>query len=301
MTRLILILALYNAININLLSQNIKNNPHPPMATNLSSWGSFFRDPGPYRTAAGPWERHTGKCSTHKIKARLDEEDFRLYGSEWISYHNQSPHELHYSGFSWMKTSIKAMMNFATTPALGSAILWKYRSTNGSWSAVQRSRVNITKVTDAAGNNMPYVINGTMMRIDLPSTLKSKSSVKFFVAWNYKNSNRLTVGGRGGFRKIEDDGNCFVYHVPVVSTMCVYSDFQGWQNKQFTGRAEFALTLGTSDVEMDVPSTMWLRLRVNARITKRINRCSVAAIPKRNQKWRGYWDCYTGGGNTQRK
>ncbi|HMZ24771.1 MAG TPA: M1 family metallopeptidase, partial [Saprospiraceae bacterium] len=36
--------------------------------------------------------------------------------------------------------------------------------------------------------------------------------------------------------------------------MCVYSDFQGWQNHQFSGRAEFALTFGDFHVEMTVPS-----------------------------------------------
>ncbi|MCH5596510.1 hypothetical protein [Niabella ginsengisoli] len=36
--------------------------------------------------------------------------------------------------------------------------------------------------------------------------------------------------------------------------VCVYSDFQGWQNHQFTGRGEFALTFGNFDVEMTVPA-----------------------------------------------
>ena len=36
--------------------------------------------------------------------------------------------------------------------------------------------------------------------------------------------------------------------------MAVYSDFQGWNNKQFTGRGEFALTFGNYDVKLTVPS-----------------------------------------------
>ena len=35
--------------------------------------------------------------------------------------------------------------------------------------------------------------------------------------------------------------------------LCVYSDFEGWQNKQFTGRGEFALTFGDFEVEMTLP------------------------------------------------
>jgi hypothetical protein len=34
----------------------------------------------------------------------------------------------------------------------------------------------------------------------------------------------------------------------------VYSDFQGWQNHQFTGRAEFALAFGNYNVKMTVPA-----------------------------------------------
>ena len=36
--------------------------------------------------------------------------------------------------------------------------------------------------------------------------------------------------------------------------MCVYSDYQGWNNKQFTGRGEFALVFGNFDVSMKVPA-----------------------------------------------
>ncbi len=36
--------------------------------------------------------------------------------------------------------------------------------------------------------------------------------------------------------------------------VCVYSDFQGWQNHQFTGRGEFALTFGNYEVQITVPA-----------------------------------------------
>ncbi|HNB32112.1 MAG TPA: M1 family metallopeptidase [Saprospiraceae bacterium] len=257
MTRLILILVLYNAININLLSQNIKNNPSSSHGNKFEQLGIILPDPGPYRTAAGaPGEAYWQQKADYKIKARLDEEDFRLYGSEWISYHNQSPHELHYLWLQLDENQHKSDDEFRKANPSN----WDppfYENTVAQMDHDQQYKdlgVNITKVTDAAGNNMPYVINGTMMRIDLSSTLKSKSSVKFFVAWNYKIPNRLTVGGRGGFEKIEDDGNCLFTMSQWYPRMCVYSDFQGWQNKQFTGRAEFALTFGDFDVEMDVPS-----------------------------------------------
>jgi hypothetical protein len=36
--------------------------------------------------------------------------------------------------------------------------------------------------------------------------------------------------------------------------LCVYSDFQGWQNHQFVGSGEFALTFGNFKVAMTVPA-----------------------------------------------
>ncbi|WP_457836163.1 hypothetical protein, partial [Staphylococcus aureus] len=34
----------------------------------------------------------------------------------------------------------------------------------------------------------------------------------------------------------------------------VYSDFQGWQNHQFTGRGEFALVFGNYNVQISLPA-----------------------------------------------
>jgi hypothetical protein len=36
--------------------------------------------------------------------------------------------------------------------------------------------------------------------------------------------------------------------------MCVYSDYQGWNHKQFTGRGEFSLVFGNFEVSMKVPA-----------------------------------------------
>ena len=35
--------------------------------------------------------------------------------------------------------------------------------------------------------------------------------------------------------------------------MAVYDDVEGWQNKQFLGRGEFALSFGNFEVAMTVP------------------------------------------------
>jgi hypothetical protein len=62
------------------------------------------------------------------------------------------------------------------------------------------------------------------------------------------------MGGRGGYEYFPEDGNYLFTMTQWYPRLCVYSDFQGWQNHQFTGRGEFALTFGNFKVQMTVPA-----------------------------------------------
>jgi hypothetical protein len=112
----------------------------------------------------------------------------------------------------------------------------------------------ILSVTDELGKPIKYTVNQTMMRIDLPKTLNPNSKIKFIVKWQYKIGNRMEIGGRGGYEFFKEDGNHLFTMTQWYPRMCVYSDFQGWQNKQFTGRGEFALAFGDYNVKMTVPA-----------------------------------------------
>ena len=56
----------------------------------------------------------------------------------------------------------------------------------------------IEKVNDGSGKELSYTINKTMMRIDLPETLKPGSKVLFKIKWWYNINNRMEIGGRSG-------------------------------------------------------------------------------------------------------
>jgi hypothetical protein len=64
----------------------------------------------------------------------------------------------------------------------------------------------------------------------------------------------MSIGGRGGYEFFPEDGNHLFTMTQWFPRLCVYSDFKGWQHKQFTGRGEFALTFGNYDVEVTVPA-----------------------------------------------
>ncbi len=93
-----------------------------------------------------------------------------------------------------------------------------------------------------------------MMRVELPTELKPGQKFAFNINWNYKIADRFKYGGRGGYEFFPEDGNYLFTMAQWYPRLCVYSDFQGWQNHQFTGRGEFALTFGNFKVQMTVPA-----------------------------------------------
>ena len=93
-----------------------------------------------------------------------------------------------------------------------------------------------------------------MMRVDLATPLKPGQKVIMKIDWNYHIPDRFAQGGRGGYEFFPDDGNYIFTMTQWYPRLCVYSDFQGWQNHQFTGTGEFALTFGNFKVQMTVPA-----------------------------------------------
>ena len=59
--------------------------------------------------------------------------------------------------------------------------------------------------------------------------------------------------GRGGYEYLRTNDNYIFTITQWFPRLCVYSDVEGWQNKQFTGRGEFALIFGNYVVKMTVP------------------------------------------------
>src|SRR5690606_521193 len=113
---------------------------------------------------------------------------------------------------------------------------------------------NIKSVTETSGKPLRYTINNTMMRVTLPQPLKSGEKFSFNIAWSFNIVDRNVVRQRSGLEYVPDDGN-YVYTIAqFFPRMCVYDDYNGWQNKQFLGTGEFALPFGDYKVKITVPS-----------------------------------------------
>lgn len=237
--------------------QNIQNNPGSNHGNKFEQLGAILPTPNIYRTASGaPGQGYWQNRADYQIKAYLDEDNKILKGSETVTYFNNSPDPLDYL---WLQLDENDTSNTKNAGYEHASTLPKGTTTERLAVTELPAKdngygVNLTKVTDASGNALPYTVNKTMMRIDLPKTLKKGENFTFKIDWNYKIPNRMTMGGRGGYENFPEDGNDLFTMTQWYPRMCVYSDFQGWQNHQFTGRGEFALVFGNFKVEMDVPA-----------------------------------------------
>jgi len=238
------------------MAQNIQNNPGSNHGNKFEQLGTILPTPNEQRTASGaPGVKYWQQRADYNIKCELDEKNLLLTGSETVTYTNNSPDPLTYI---WLQldenehsTSKNANYQDATKMPAGGTTQnldqLSVKTDNGLG-------INITKLTDAAGKNLKYTVNKTMMRVDLPVALRTGQKFIFNINWNYKISDRMSVGGRGGYEFFPADGNYLFTMTQWYPRLCVYSDFQGWQNHQFTGRGEFALTFGDFKVQMTVPA-----------------------------------------------
>jgi hypothetical protein len=185
----------------------------------------------------------------------LDDKNTKLYGKETITYHNNSPESLDYSWVQLdqninLKDSKSDLtesqrMDPAYTPDAFSRRFMEENFDGG---------FNIEYVQDANGKPMKYIVNQTMMRIDLPVPLKSGEQMSFSIKWWYNINNYRVIGGRSGYEHFDKDNNNLYIIAQFYPRMAVYNDVEGWQNMQFWGAGEFALTFGNFDVNITVPA-----------------------------------------------
>ena len=227
--------------------ENINNNKFRQLADDLPT-------PNNYRSASGaPGHDYWQQKADYVMKLVLDDDKQTLTGEERITYHNNSPDALSYL---WLQLDQNVRSKESATHAISNS------SVNDKMSLRQLNRIepsfeggfNIVSVTSTTGGAIPFTINNTMMRVDIPVTLKTGESYTFDIKWWYNINNTREVGGRSGYEHFAEDGNNVYCIAQFFPRLCVYDDKEGWQNKQFLGRGEFALTFGDYDVQITVPT-----------------------------------------------
>lgn len=233
-------------------AQDIQNNPGSNHGNKFEQLGTILPTPNEYRTASGaPGSKYWQQRADYNIVCELDEKNLKLTGSETVTYFNNSPDPLNYLWFQLDENQHSSTKNanyqFSTavpdTLNQGQIDSWQEAKTDNGYG------VNITSLTDATGKKLKYFVNRTMMRVELPATLKPGQQFVLKISWNYRITDRFKYGGRGGYEYFPGDGNYLFTMTQWYPRLCVYTDFEGWENHQFANK-EFALSFGNFKVQI---------------------------------------------------
>ncbi|MGB2152751.1 MAG: M1 family metallopeptidase [Flavobacteriaceae bacterium] len=214
-----------------------------------------FSTPNRFRTASGaPGIDYYQQQVDYIMNIELDDQNKKLYGEETITYTNNSPDELSYL---WLQLDQNIRKKDA--PAL--------EKNTSSFAAMENVEsfveetfkepfdggFNIQYVKDSNGKPLRHIINQTMMRVDLPTPLKSGQQYVFSVKWWYNINNHVIDRARSGYEYFPEDDNRVYVIAQFFPRLAVYNDVEGWQNYQFWDNGEFALNFGNYEVNISVP------------------------------------------------
>jgi len=215
-----------------------------------------FSTPNAYRSASGaPGAAYYQQQANYKMDIELDDANAKIYGTETITYINNSPDDLE---FLWVQLDQNVRAKDSKSPLRdgdGVPVAEKpSQFISKHMTAPFDGGFNIEYVQDSKGAPLSYTINQTMMRINLPQPLKSKSEVSFSIKWWFNIVNHTVDRARSGYEYFSKDDNRAYVIAQFFPRMCVYNDVEGWQNHQFWGSGEFALPFGDYEVNITVPA-----------------------------------------------
>ncbi|GAA4240689.1 M1 family metallopeptidase [Winogradskyella damuponensis] len=215
-----------------------------------------FATPNMFRTGSGaPGPAYYQQQADYKMDIEIDDVNAKLYGDEIITYTNNSPDELSYL---WVQLDQNMRAKDSKTPLINSSGIGPATTSSRAVKSYLKDSFdggfNIEHVKDTKGKDLPYMINRTMMRVELPKAMKTGEQFSFNIKWWYNINDHVKDGGRSGYEYFEENDNRIYVMAQFYPRMAVYNDVEGWQNSQFWGRDEFALPFGNFDVNITVPA-----------------------------------------------
>lgn len=211
-------------------------------------------DPNEIRAANGaPGPEYWQQRADYKIKVVLDDEEQRISGSETITYTNNSSIALTYL---WVQLD----QNRFEQQALGHQAMEApdfdsigFRTLRGELSREDfKGGYQIKSVHDGSRQPLIYSIIDTMMRVEV--SVKPGATTTFGIDWEHNIVNAKAIRARGGYEYFKDDDNYIYTIAQWYPRIAAFTDVNGWQNKQFLGRGEFALEFGDYEVSLTVPA-----------------------------------------------
>ena len=215
----------------------------------------IFPSPNLFRPATGePGPMYWQQRADYKIQIKLNEDTRSVEGSETITYTNNSPLTLKYI---WLQLDqnifAKESINNLTRP-------WGGGDSSVDFSTLRRQNFmdkfegGFQELSIKINNKSPDTnLVGTHVRINLEQPLKPGESTSLDVEWAYALVEENAVRARNGYETFEDGNDIFLM-AQWYPRVTVFSDYEGWHNKEFIGNGEFTLEFGDFEVDISVPS-----------------------------------------------
>ena len=214
-----------------------------------------FPSPNLSRPATGePGPMYWQQRADYKIQIKLNEDTRSVKGSETITYTNNSPLTLKYI---WLQLDqnifAKESINNLTRP-------WGGGDSSIDFSTLRRQNFmdkfegGFQELSIKINNKSPDTnLVGTHVRINLEKPLKPGESTSLDIEWAYALVEENAVRARNGYETFEDGNDIFLM-AQWYPRVTVFSDYEGWHNKEFIGNGEFTLEFGDFEVDISVPS-----------------------------------------------
>jgi hypothetical protein len=199
--------------------------------------------PNVYRSASGrPGPQYWQQRVDYRIDATLDTDRHEVRAQEAITYTNNSPDTLT-SIWMHLEQNICAAESITSTlnqpPLVFGASAFDF-SCKGFKGGVTLQNLS------SSGRALKRVIDGTIMRVDLPAPLAPGQSVTIDVAWSFP------VPEYGAARMGRDGS---LYEIAQwYPRVAVYDDVRGWNHEPYIGAGEFYLEYGRFDVSITLPA-----------------------------------------------
>lgn len=237
------------------IAQAVAQTTVPRYAQKFEQLGPLLPTPNEYRTANGsPGPAYWQQRADYDMQIELNDDKQTLQGTETITYYNNAPQELPYL---WLQVDQNHWDKHADHYLTYSGKLKESMDVQELYRGLAPADslgYHIQRVLTKDGTPIKYTLNKTMLRLDLPKPLKPGEKFVFRIDWNHKINDRIKTGGRSGYEYFPDDKNYLYCIAQFYPRLAAFTDYQGWQNKQFLGDAEFALTFGNYSVKITVPA-----------------------------------------------
>jgi hypothetical protein len=254
----LLVAILLTIFSTSLFAQEVEQKTAPQKAHyNISKFKQLQQElPTPnneHRASGAPGHEYTQQQVDYKMNIVLDDENQKIFGEETITYHNNSKDNLTYL---WVQLDQNMRApNSLTSEIKGGGPDPLYSPSKFAKTFMGKpfqGGFNIEFIKDINGKEVSYMINKTMMRVNLAKPLASGENYAFSIKWWYNINDYIADGGRSGYEPFPDGNKLYVI-AQFFPRLAVYNNIEGWQNLQFLGRSEFALEFGNYDVSITTP------------------------------------------------